>query len=204
MKLTWYGHACFRLETAEGSIVFDPYAPGSVPGLELPKLAADAVSCSHGHADHSAADAVELTGRTPSWELRTVASFHDDQQGTLRGANLITVVETEGLRVVHLGDLGHELSTQQLAAIGTPDVLMVPVGGHYTIDGKTAAKTAKALGAKTVIPMHYRGEGFGYGVIGPVDAFLGEFGRVRFAETNELTVEDPAGNEAVVLRCPVK
>lgn len=203
MKLTWYGHACFKLETAEGSVVFDPYSAGSVPGISLPRLTADEVVCSHGHRDHNAAGEVKLTGRTPSYGKLQMRTFHDDRQGTLRGENLITVIEAEGLRIMHLGDLGHELSGEQLAELGVPDILMVPVGGFYTIDGKTAAKTAKALGAGTVIPMHYRGNGFGYEVIGTVDDFLREFDNVRFSDSNVLETDERAENEVVVLRCPV-
>ena len=130
MKLTWYGHACFLAETAAGSVVFDPYAPGSVPGLTLPPLRADAVVCSHGHRDHAHAAGVTLSGRKPDFTIRAIPSFHDDRSGTLRGENRIHVLEADGLRLVHMGDLGHMLSEEQLAAVGKPDVLLIPVGGH--------------------------------------------------------------------------
>lgn len=203
MKLTWYGHACFKLETAEGSVVFDPYSPGSVPGLHLPKLIADEVICSHGHGDHSASDGVELTGRAPKYGKKQIRTFHDQKNGTLRGNNLITVIDAEGLRVAHLGDLGHELSPEQLSDLGKVDVLMIPVGGFYTIDGRTAAKVSGSIGAATVIPMHYRGEGFGYDVIGPVDDFLNEFDNVRHAESNVLELGTECENAVIVLKCPV-
>lgn len=172
MILTWYGHSCFLLETAEGSVVFDPYAPGSVPGVELPPLTADAVLCSHGHRDHGFAESVTLSGRKPAFRVTAIDSFHDDKRGLLRGKNTIYVVEAEGKRVAHLGDLGHEPNEKQLAAIGKVDLLLIPVGGHYTIDAKTADRIARAVGARLTVPMHYRGEGFGYHVIGPVEDFL--------------------------------
>ena len=172
MILTWYGHSCFLLETAEGSVVFDPYAPGSVPGVELPPLTADAVLCSHGHRDHGFAEAVTLSGRKPAFRVTAIDSFHDDKRGLLRGKNTIYVVEAEGKRVAHMGDLGHEPNEKQLAAIGKIDLLLIPVGGHYTIDAKTADRIARAVGARLTVPMHYRGEGFGYHVIGPVEDFL--------------------------------
>ena len=203
MKLTWHGHACFCLETAEGSVVFDPYRDNDVPGLTLSKLTADEVICSHGHGDHNAADKVELTGNMPKYGKKQLNTFHDEKNGALRGKNLVTVIDAEGLRIVHLGDLGHELSPEQLSELGRVDVLMVPVGGHFTIDGKTAAKVSKAIGAKTIVPMHYRGEGFGYGVIGTVDEFLGEFDNVRFAEGNVLEIGEKCASEVVVLKCPV-
>ena len=126
MKLTWYGHSCFLLETAEGSVVFDPYAPGSVPGVELPRgLTADAVHCSHGHKDHGYAAGVTLSGRKPGFVLQSIPCFHDDRRGALRGENRITVLEAEGLRLAHLGDLGHALSPEQLAVLGRIDVLLI-------------------------------------------------------------------------------
>ena len=145
MKLTWYGHSCFLLETAEGSVVFDPYAPGSVPGLKLPPLRADAVLCSHGHRDHGFAGAVRLSGKEPAFRVTKIDCFHDEKRGALRGVNTIHIVEAEGRRIAHLGDLGHELSTEQLAALGRIDVLLIPVGGYYTIDAKTACRVAEAV-----------------------------------------------------------
>ena len=112
MKLTWYGHACFKLETASGSVVFDPYAPGSVPGLALPEITADAVVCSHRHSDHYCPEAVTLTGSEPSFAMCSIPTFHDECMGAKRGDNLITVVTAEGLTVAHCGDLGHELSAK--------------------------------------------------------------------------------------------
>ena len=203
VNITYLGHACFILESAGSRIVLDPYADGSVPGLGNIRTEANAVYCSHGHGDHNAIGKVELTGRAPKYGKKQISTFHDEKNGTLRGKNLVTVIDAEGLRIVHLGDLGHELSPEQLSELGRVDVLMVPVGGHFTIDGKTAAKVSKAIGAKTIVPMHYRGEGFGYGVIGTVDEFLGEFDNVRFAESNALEIGGKCGDEVVVLKCPV-
>ncbi len=202
MKLTWYGHACFLAETAAGSIVFDPYSPGSVPGLTLPPLTADAVFCSHDHRDHGYADGVTLSGKTPGFTLRAVPCFHDDRGGALRGQNRIAVVESEGLRLVHLGDLGHRLSEEQIASIGRPNVLLIPVGGHYTIDAGTAAQVVRDLNPVLTIPMHYRGAGFGYNVIGPVEPFAAQFDSVQYLDSSVLDPAD-AGAPVVILRCPL-
>lgn len=202
MKLTWYGHSCFLLETAEGSVVFDPYAPGSVPGLSLPELAADAVLCSHGHRDHGYAEVVRLSGKQTAFRVTAIDSFHDDKHGLLRGKNTIYVVEAEGKRVAHLGDLGHELNEKQLAAIGSVDVLLIPVGGHYTIDAQTAQRVAQAIGARLTVPMHYRGPGFGYEVIGPVEDFLALRGRIVRFDGSSFDPDAIEGEATLVLRCP--
>ena len=204
MKLTWYGHSCFLLETAEGSAVFDPYAPGSVPGVELPPLTADAVFCTHSHRDHAYTAAVTLSGRKPDFRVTIVDSFHDDKQGALRGKNKITVIEAEGKRVAHLGDLGQVLSEQQLAALGSIDVLLIPVGGHYTIDAAAAQRVAEQIGARLTVPMHYRGPGFGFKIIGTAEDFLAMRETVLRLDSNELNPDEIEGEATVVLRCPVK
>ena len=202
MKLTWYGHSCFLIETEAGSLVFDPYAPGSVPGMSLPPLRADAVVCSHGHRDHGYAAGVTLTGREPGFTLRSIPCFHDEEKGAKRGENRITVLEAEGLRVAHLGDLGHRLSAEQLAALGKLDLMLIPVGGFYTIDADTAAALVEAAQPRHCIPVHYRGEGFGYDVIGPVEDFTRHFDAVQQWDSNVLELQD-AEAPVIVLRCPV-
>ena len=201
MKITWCGHSCFLVETREGSAVLDPYAPGSVPGVSLPSLTADLVLCSHGHRDHGYAAGVRLSGEKPGFSVKTIPCFHDDKGGSLRGENIIHVIEAEGLRIAHLGDLGHPLSEEQLSALGALDVLLIPVGGHYTIGPETAAALAEAIGARITVPMHYRGAGFGYDVIGPVEDFTALMEKVRFSESSAF---DPAqeAEGVLVLRCP--
>lgn len=199
MKLTWYGHSCFLLETAEGSVVFDPYALGSVPGWTLPPLRADAVLCSHEHSDHNDRGAVTLSGKAPAFRVTAIDCFHDEKQGALRGKNTIYVVEAEGKRVAHLGDLGHELSAEQLAALGALDVLLIPVGGFFTIDAKTAQRTAEAVGARLTVPMHYRGAGFGYEKIGPVEDFLALRDRVVRPDGPSFDPDEIDGTATVVL-----
>ena len=197
MTLTWYGHSCFLLESDEGSAVFDPYAPGSVPGLTLPALTADAAFCSHQHADHNYAKGVALSGKNPTFKTCQFDCFHDDAKGALRGQNRITVIEAENLRVAHFGDLGHMLSDEQLATLGKIDVLLIPVGGYYTIDAVTAHALVEKIKPRVVIPMHYRGEGFGYDVISPVDDFLKLSNNVRDIDSS--SVKLPYQEDGVVL-----
>ncbi len=202
MKLTWYGHSCFLMETDGGSIVFDPYAPGSVPGLSLPKLAADMVICSHEHSDHCFPEGVKLTGRETKLNIQRIPCFHDGQRGGLRGENLMTVVEADGLRAAHLGDLGHDLSEAQLEVLRGLDVLMLPVGGYYTIDAAQACKLAAELKPGIVIPMHYRGKDFGFDVIAPVEDFLALSENIEFFDTNVLESEKLKTPVTAVLKCP--
>ena len=202
MKLTWYGHSCFSLETKEGSAVFDPYAPGCVPGCVLPALTGDAVFCSHNHNDHNFSAAVTLSGRTPAFSVSFLDCFHDDKRGLLRGKNRITVLDAEGLRVAHLGDLGHMLGDRQLKALGKVDVLLLPVGGYYTIDAVTAAELAVKLGARVVIPMHYRGEGFGYDVLDTVDAFAARAADVRRFAANGIEITEDTPSMTAILKHP--
>ena len=173
MKLTWYGHSCFKLESAEGTIVFDPSQNGRVPGYSpLPAdFPADEVICSHGHFDHNAAELVQLSGKEFGGKVTFIDSWHDDAQGAKRGENKIALVEAEGLKVAHMGDIGCELNDEQIAALKGVDVLMIPVGGFYTIDSKTAREMADILEAKIVVPMHYTFDDKGYEVISTLDEF---------------------------------
>ena len=200
MTITWYGHACFALESSCGSIVFDPYGPGTVPGWTLPALTADKVICSHGHRDHNYSKGVAPTGGAFTGGILQIPTFHDDKRGALRGENTITLVGAEGLRVVHMGDVGCPLTPEQIAALGRVDVLMIPVGGHYTVDAAQAWEITQALGPSIVIPMHYRGRGFGYDVIGPVEPFLKLAGNVKEIAGMSYTVDLADAPATIVFR----
>ena len=204
MKIQWLGHSCFLVETGEGSAVLDPYSPGSVPGFRLPPLTADLVLCSHGHRDHGYARGVALSGQAATLRVEQIPCWHDDREGALRGPNIIHILEAEGLRLAHLGDLGHMLSPEQLAAQGRIDVLLIPVGGHYTIGPDTAAALTKAIAPRIAVPMHYRGPGFGYDVIGPVADYTRHFERVLELDSPVLRPEQIEGKAVVQLRCPTE
>ena len=203
MKLTWLGHACFLIESADGSIVFDAYEPNYVPGLKLPPLAADMSVSSHLHGDHHCPEAVKLSRRRPGFKLQELECFHDECGGEKRGKNTIHILDAEDIRLVHLGDLGHPLSSEQLATLGKVDILLIPVGGFYTIDAKLAFELVNTLKPRLTVPMHYRGDGFGFDVIAPVDDFASLFENVRYADSNVLDTEDGIENGVLVLKCPV-
>lgn len=172
--LSWYGHACFGLDLGEGGIlVFDPYEAGSVPGVELPEgLRADRVLCSHGHGDHNAAHRVTLTGAVPAAQITLLDSFHDPEGGALRGTNAIALVEYGGFRMAHLGDLGCALTREQADALQGLDLLLLPVGGHFTIGPAEAAALLEQLQPRIAVPMHYRLGSMGYPIIAELDEFL--------------------------------
>lgn len=193
MKLIWNGHACFTVEMEDGAVVIDPYEDGYVPGLSNLDLTAGMVLCSHGHRDHSAAGVVTMTDHAPKVEIERILTYHDDQQGALRGTSLIHVLSAEGLRIAHLGDVGGPLTEEQLQQLGDLDALLIPVGGYYTIDAQQAHALAEQISARVVIPMHYRSDTFGYDVLAPVEDFLAlrEY-VVRYpGNTLELTRDTP-------------
>ena len=205
MKIVWHGHACFTLESRDGTVVFDPYEPGYVPGLRMPELSADMVLCSHKHRDHGCTQAVKQTKRLTALKISSIPCFHDELEGAKRGENLIYIVDAEDRRIVHMGDLGHMLSDEQIEALGCVDVLMIPIGGFYTIDAETAFALAEKIGAKITIPMHYRGEGFGYDVIGCLEDYTELAQSVEYFDSNELELDGELGRgRTVALRCPVQ
>lgn len=171
VTLTYLGHPTFILKTSTGlTALLDPMA--ITLGYPLtPISGVDLVTVSHEHADHNN---VALAAGTPTilrglaagdWakidqmikgvRVYTVPTYHDDSQGSARGKNAVFVFDVEGLRVAHLGDLGHKLTDDQVKQIGRVDVVMIPVGGFFTLDGKGAAEVIAQLKPKIVIPMHY-------------------------------------------------
>ncbi len=179
VKIQWLGQASFHIATSDGvAIRTDPY--DSSLGFELSPLPADIVTVSHGHFDHAAVDTVPgepVVVQSPGeHEVKGISflgleSYHDDNRGLDRGANTIFVFETDGVRVCHLGDLGHELDAEQVRAIGRADVLLVPVGGTYTLDAAGATSVMEQLAPRVTIPMHYQVNGLSLSVEG-VGAFL--------------------------------
>ena len=194
MKLTWLGHSCFVLEHDGYRVVLDPYFVETYPELHV---SAHEILCSHGHRDHCFTEAVTLLhdGKKSPFTVETVDTFHDEKQGALRGENKMHILRAGGLTVVHAGDLGHELSEAQLAAVKGCDALLLPVGGFFTIDALTAKKIADAISPRVVVPMHYRFGKHGYDVIGTLDAFAGLYDAVQYLDTGtfELTADTPRG-----------
>ncbi|MCR4668781.1 MAG: MBL fold metallo-hydrolase [Clostridia bacterium] len=175
MIIQWNGHSCFTITSGDYSLVVDPYK--GVTGHPDVDLTANDVYASHDHYDHNYFEGVKLIpyeGEKPV-TVRTVPCFHDECRGAKRGNNLIHIFSLEGMTAVHLGDLGHLLSKEQAEAVGPCDVLMIPVGGYYTIDGNEAYEVCEQLMPRIVIPMHYRHGKYGFDVISGSDVFTDRF-----------------------------
>ena len=184
MLIKHIGHAEFLIETESGvRIVTDPYDAGC--GYPLRKVTADVVLISHHHHDHDAVEnlkgeprVIDTAGEnTPESGVRITAlrGFHDDAGGSRRGETLLFLIETEGLRIVHLGDLGCALDAEQAKILKAPDILMIPVGGFFTIDAAQAKETAALLGARIILPMHYKTEYNSEWPITDAEAFLSQY-----------------------------
>jgi L-ascorbate metabolism protein UlaG (beta-lactamase superfamily) len=196
MKLTWLGHACFMLEHEGYRVVADPYL--RVEGYPHMHAQAHAVTCSHQHLDHNGTARVELLeAESNPFVIRTVEVFHDEKGGTLRGENKIHILCAEELTVAHMGDLGHRPDASAVRRLRGCDALLIPVGGTYTVTGDEAAELTELLQPRVVIPMHYRGESFGFDEITTLEPFLSHFSEenVTFLAENtfELTADRPAG-----------
>ena len=169
VTLTWLGQSTFVMSTSTGlKALLDPTNPGAFK--PAPVDGVDVVTITHEHPDHNyvklatgnpeiirglaAGEVAKIDRTVKGVRIRTVAAFHDTQQGAQRGKNALFVFEMPGIRLVHLGDLGHTLDAQQISAIGPVDVALIPVGGGPTIDAKTALEVAGQLKAKVLVPMH--------------------------------------------------
>jgi L-ascorbate metabolism protein UlaG (beta-lactamase superfamily) len=184
MEIIHIGHSSFKIKGKDLTIVVDPY--DSKIGYKYPKQRADLLLTTHEHFDHYYLDGVsdyKLHVDGPGeYEMRStfvygLPTFHDDQKGALRGKNTIYLIDIDGITLLHLGDLGHELEKETLQNIAGVDILMIPVGGHYTIDAEVAAKVISSLEPGIVVPMHYKTDDLtGIPELASIDKFLDEMG----------------------------
>lgn len=203
MEVKWLGHSCFKISHKGHSVVFDPFAPGSIPGLQDIHETADMVVCSHEHFDHNYREAVEVSsGKTEGLpDVLALSVDHDDKNGTLRGWSDILIMNMDGFKIAHFGDLGCELTERQKKKLRNLDLALVPVGGYYTIDGVQAAALVKELKPAVTIPMHYSSDSFGFDEIGYVDTFTELFDRdmVHHINCNTMTIEKGMAQQIAVL-----
>jgi len=210
MKIKYLAHAAFLI-TSDGGvrIVTDPYATS--PGIKHGEIkeTADIVTVSHEHGDHNNIAAVRgnpqvvrASAEVKGIKIRAIPAAHDDRGGSQRGKNTIFCFEVDGVNVCHSGDLGHTLSEEQVKAIGKMDVLMIPVGGFFTIDAKTATRVVDQIKPKVVIPMHYKTERLDFPIAG-VDEFIKGKNNVTIVNGSEIAFKAgalPAATQIMVLK----
>ena len=198
MDISYLGHASFRIKSKTGVVVTDPY-DASI-GLSVVNTSADIVTVSHGHSDHNNIKSVAGTARRDNpfvitepgeYEIEGVSVFgyktyHDSKGGAERGENIVFVIQAEGVRIVHLGDLGHRLEERLVEKLDGVDILMIPIGGVYTIDAKVALETIETIGPSVVMPMHYKTPAHDNKMFGELTG-LDEFVTLYGADVREIT-----------------
>ena len=200
MILRWLGHSCFELTLPGGVIVTDPY--DDTVGYPPLHVKADAVLSSHGHFDHNYFPAVDgdpaILNAPGEYEacgarITAVPSFHDEAHGAKRGENLIHLIEAEGLRVAHLGDLGHQPDTdEQEAALSNLDVMLIPIGGTFTIDTPGAVRLIQRFKPRCAIAMHFKNRYCHFNITDEAE-FVRLTGAKRLPNEIEVTQEAPEG-----------
>ncbi len=215
MKIKWLAHSAFLITADSGTrIVTDPYKTFERHKHGDIDETAEIVTVSHGHGDHNNVAAVKgnpqvldkaeaVKGiKDQSIKLKAVMTAHDDAGGSKRGPNVIFCLDVDGVKICHCGDLGHVLTDEQVKAIGKVDVLMVPVGGTFTVDAAAATKVCEQLKPRIILPMHYKTEKIDL-PIGGVDDFLKGKSNVKRVDGSEIEVKAgklPASAQIMVLK----
>jgi L-ascorbate metabolism protein UlaG (beta-lactamase superfamily) len=214
MDIKYLGHSSFLIKGKKANIVTDPYDSNDI-GMKFPKhIAADIVTVTHDHPDHNAISEVEgnpfIVKGQGEYEIKGVgiiglSEFHDNEKGTIRGINVIYRIEIDNIVIVHLGDLGHTLPEHDLDILDGVDILMIPVGGNYTIDPQIARTVIQEIEPSIVIPMHYstpeHDPKFAQ-TLQPLSAFLREIGKEEVVPQPKLTISKdkiPEEMQVVVL-----
>ncbi|MCX7785198.1 MAG: MBL fold metallo-hydrolase [candidate division WOR-3 bacterium] len=200
MKITFLGHAAFLITTDKGiRIITDPYKSGcfnNALSYKPIKESADIVLISHEHDDHNCVSEVlgkpNIIKTEGVWvekdiKFTGISVYHDTQKGSARGKNIIFVIEADDLRITHLGDLGHTLSKTEYDKLGKIDILLIPVGGFFTIDRKVATEIMNQLNPKITIPMHYKTPSLDFPIVS-VDEFIKDKKNVRKFNSAEVTI----------------
>lgn len=212
MKLKWLGHACFLITSETGlRIITDPYNVGGGINYSPIAEAADIVTVSHAHDDHNNISVVRgkpdvITGSgaksAKGVQFKGVATYHDESQGKQRGTNTVFCFSVDGIKLCHLGDLGHRLSREQIAELENVDILLVPVGGFFTIDANVASQVCDDLKPKVIVPMHYKTPKCDFPIAGVEDFVTGKQ-NVKRLDSSEAEFELgklPGITEIVVLK----
>ncbi len=206
MEISYLGHSSFRIKAKTGTVVTDPFSSAMV-GFKFPRVEADIVTVSHQHQDHNQVQAVDgqpmVISLPGEYEIKGISvfgytSFHDQSQGAERGENTIFVIETEGLRVCHLGDLGAAPPAKVMEEIIGVEVLLVPIGGKYTIGPEEAVELINQIEPRYVLPMHFKTPGMTD--LADLEAFLSEIGTEKTEKIDKLSVtKDKLAEETKVV-----
>jgi L-ascorbate metabolism protein UlaG (beta-lactamase superfamily) len=215
MKIKWYGHAAFKITTDKGvRIIIDPYQSGAFGGaLSYGKITeeADIVLTSHDHDDHNYTKDIkgaythfnkEGVYNEKEVSIEALPCYHDPSKGQERGNNLIFVIESDGLRMAHMGDLGHTLAQDTVKKMGRIDIVLLPVGGFYTIDSDEAGKVVQVIHPRITIPMHFKTPKCEF-PIASVETFTDGKKGVKMANTHEIEIKKdslPKEPEIIVLQ----
>lgn len=210
MNIKWLGHAAFLITSESGiRIITDPYNPVGVLHYDEINETADIITVSHDHFDHNNVAAirgnpkvVKKTTETRGIGFTGIPVHHDNDSGKQRGNNTIFCFEVDGMKICHLGDLGHELNDKQVADIGKVDVMFIPIGGFYTINAQTAHRVCDQIKPRVVIPMHYKNARCKDSPIADVNKFLHCKENVNHLDTSEAkfkSEELPAETQIMVL-----
>jgi L-ascorbate metabolism protein UlaG (beta-lactamase superfamily) len=198
MLLTYLGHSCFKIQDKIGSdgisLVCDPF--DKTVGFKVPNFEADIITVSHNHHDHNNTGSLRgdpfIINTAGEYDVKGVIidgidSFHDSQEGKERGENIIYRINIDDITICHLGDLGHELDNKQLEKLTEIDILLIPVGGKYTLDAKKAVAVVSQIEPRIVIPMHYSTKGSKIKEIDGLDKFIKEMG-IKPTEEDKLKI----------------
>lgn len=207
MKIQWFGHACFKLTSDKGiSVITDPF--NEEVGYSLPREHAHIVTVSHGHHDHNYIEAIEgnptVLQKIGSFYIKDISikgirTFHDEVEGKKRGINTVYLINMDGIKICHLGDLGHILSPEKIEEIGGVDVLLIPVGGTYTLGPAEAVTVTQQLKPKLVIPMHFKTPRLSFSLEGVNSFFeLIKAGRILKENSIEFMKRDLDGEPKIV------
>lgn len=214
MQLKYLGHSSFLIKTKDAKVVTDPFDPKSV-GMKYPKQEADVVTFSHQHADHNYGAGVSAEALVIDWpgesdklgvRITGYPTFHDKEKGEQRGENTIFKIEADEISILHCGDLGHVLTDELVDEIGDVDILLIPVGGHYTIDASEAVSVIHKIEPSIVIPMHYNHEDLDqktYKDLTGLDEFVTKYGSAPSETLDVLTIkkEDmPEDTKLIVMK----
>src|SRR3989344_5861765 len=211
MEIQYIGHSSFKIRGKNASVVCDPYDP-QFTGLKFPKISAEIVTISHNHGDHNNSEGVSdktlVISGPGEYEVKGVkvvglSTYHDGKEGKERGKNTIYRIDIDKISPVHLGDLGHKLTDSQIDSLGTVDILLIPVGGVYTLNPAEAAVVVSQLEPKVIIPMHYKRKELDektFAGLADLNLFLKELGKTDIAPLPKYTTtREKLPSEATVV-----